>query len=340
MPVSYGSVLTEHHHVRNHAGIFDVSHMGEVFVSGPDALNFLQYLTINDVAKLDVGKGQYTAMLNFEGGFVDDLILYRLKSDAYLACVNASNIDKDYSWMVSQKAHFNVTIKNDSPSWSQIALQGPKSFEVLQRVGLKTTDNLAYMQVVETSFQSSPIIVARTGYTGELGVEIYLKNELANSLWNALLEVSADVKPIGLGARDTLRLEAGYLLYGNDMNDKVSPLSAGIGWATKLDKASFIGKEALVKQKSSAHQPWKLFAFKMIDEGIPRGQMKAYRINQDSTILGEVTSGSVLPTVGGAGGLVSLDSSFKEGDEFKVDIRGSLKRAIVSKRPLYSAKIK
>ena len=340
MPVSYGSVLTEHHHVRNHAGIFDVSHMGEIFVSGPDSLDFLQYLTINDVAKLEVGKGQYTALLNLNGGFVDDLILYRLKSDTYLACVNASNIIKDFEWMLSQKSNFDVTIKNESPLWSQIALQGPKTFDVLGKLGLKEAEKLSYMQVVETTFKSNPVLIARTGYTGELGVEIYLKNDSASFIWNVLLEISSDVKPIGLGARDTLRLEAGYLLYGNDMNEKVTPLSAGIGWATKLEKENFLGKEVLVKQKSNSVQPWKIFAFKMIDDGIPRGQMKAYRINQDSTIIGEVTSGSVLPTVGGAGGLVSLDSSFKEGDEFKVDIRGSMKRAIVTKRPLYLAKIK
>jgi aminomethyltransferase len=336
MPVSYESVLTEHKWVRESCGIFDVSHMGEVRASGPDVLKFLQYVTINDASKLQIGQGQYSALLNDQGGMIDDLIMYRLGDKEYFICVNASNADKDFAWLKEQSKKFNVTVHNESPQWSQIAVQGPKSRAVLENALGCNLDHIAYTCIDQKKYLNQTIYVARTGYTGEWGYEVYLPNEIASTLWKSLLSNQA-VKPIGLGARDTLRLEACYLLYGNDMNDAVSPLEAGIAWATKIDKGDFIGRTKLLEQKESGLKR-KMIAFKMQEEGIPRHGMKV--ASTDDSVLGEVTSGSVLPTVGGAGGMALVASSVKEGDTFYIDIRGTKKLARAEKRPLYIAKVK
>lgn len=338
MPVSYEGVLAEHKTVREVCGIFDVSHMGEVRVKGPEAAKFLQYITINDIQKLQDGCGQYSAILNEQGGMIDDLIIYRLAADDYFVCVNASNTDKDFQWIQSKAKGFKVDVTNESELWAQIAVQGPKSKDVLAPFFGETLHTLPYTNIAKASVFGSPVLLARTGYTGEWGYEVYVPTAIARKFWAALLEqnTKTGVKPIGLGARDTLRLEACYLLYGNDMNDAVSPLEAGIAWATKLDKGDFIGRQALINQKESGLKR-KMVAFKMTEDGIPRHGMK---IDAGNGRVGEVTSGSVLPTIGGAGGMALVDASLKEGDTFGVDIRGTLKKAVVVKRPIYAAKVK
>ena len=342
MPVSYESVLTEHKTVREGCGIFDVSHMGEIHVKGPEAQNFLQWVTINDIRRLKNGGGQYTAILNDRGGMIDDLIIYRLADDEFFICMNASNRDKDFAWIKDKSASFKVTVENESDVWAQIAVQGPNSTEALTALlssgDAMTLRALAYTNIMKAPIAGKPSLIARTGYTGEHGYEIYLPASAAKHAWMSLLEqaTKCGVRPIGLGARDTLRLEACYLLYGNDMNDDVTPLEAGISWATKIDKGDFIGREALIAQKTRglARQ---MVAFKMLDDGIPRHGMKIY---QGDILAGEVTSGSVLPTVGGAGGLALVSSTLREGDEFLVDIRGMKKRARIVRKPLYAARTK
>lgn len=343
MPVFYSSVLSEHKTVREAVGLFDVSHMGEIRVKGSGALAFLQYLTINDVSKLNDGKGQYSAFCNEHGGMIDDLILYRLTSQDYFLCVNASNTSKDFAWVAKQAANFkNLSVQNESNAWSQIAVQGPLSPEALKRVFPKTDhaviETLAYMQIIPLSFKGKSLLLARTGYTGEKGYELYLPNAIAAPLWQKLLSSCQDlgIQPIGLGARDTLRLEACYLLYGNDMDENVSPLEADIGWATKLGKGDFIGKAKLVEQKEQGSLR-KLYAFKMLDNGIPRHGMSVLHHGEST---GAVTSGSVLPTVGGAGGMALLSSNLDQGSEIEIDIRGKVKRAIITERPLYLARVK
>ena len=342
MPVSYESVLAEHKTVREACGIFDVSHMGEVRVKGPDAEKFLQGITINDITRLKDGAGQYTAILNEDGGMIDDLILYRLTQDEFFICVNASNRDKDFQWISSRSKNFKVTVTNESDDFAQIAVQGPNSSAVVSSVlpegDRAKFDALAYTHIMSCTVFGKPALLARTGYTGEHGYEIYIPAALAERVWMAFLELSAShgVKPIGLGARDTLRLEACYLLYGNDMNDSVSPLEAGISWATKIDKGDFVGRAKLVDQKSSGLKR-QIYAFKMTDEGIPRHGMSVFAGNEPA---GEVTSGSVLPTVGGAGGMALLRAGLAVGDVIEVDIRGAKRRAVIMKKPLYAAKTK
>lgn len=344
MPVSYSSVLQEHKAVREQCGLFDVSHMGEVFVSGKNAATFLQKLTINDIDRLTPGSGQYTAILNEQGGMIDDLIIYRLEPDAFLICVNAGNKDKDFDWIRSQAGKAEgVLVEDKSDAYSQIAVQGPTSPDVMKAVipatELSGFQDLDYMQIRKITAFGSDMYVARTGYTGEWGYEIYLPNKAAVAVWDALLTTSeaTGVCPIGLGARDTLRLEACYLLYGNDMNDSVTPLEAGIDWATRLDAADFIGKKSLIAQKA-AGVTRKNFAFRMEADGIPRHDMQVYSGDQ---LVGVVTSGSVLPTVGGAGGMALLDPrKVKVDDIIEIDVRGKRKLARVTRKPLYKAKVR
>lgn len=342
MPVSYESVLAEHASVRERCGIFDVSHMGEVRVRGRDAARYMQYLTINDASKLGDGQGQYSAILNDRGGFVDDLIVYRLTADDFLVCVNASNTDKDFSWFAGHTNGFQVAVVNESSQWSQLAIQGPQSFAavayILTDVDRQRVAELPYMGIAKIKIFDKHAFVARTGYTGEKGYEIYLPNEIAAQTWRALLNTASttNIKPIGLGARDTLRLEAGYLLYGNDMNDDVTPLEAGIGWATRFDCGDFHGKAILEKQKATGLTR-KLFAFKMEDNAIPRHEMAVF---QNTEHVGVVTSGSVLPTVGGSGGMALLSAKLKEGDAVEIDVRGKRKKARLVKRPHYAARVK
>lgn len=344
MPVSYEGVLAEHQAVRSACGIFDVSHMGEVRVSGPDAEKFLLYLCMNDVSKLTSGTGQYSGLLNENGGMVDDIILYKLAEAEFFICVNASNIEKDFAWIERHAKNFNVTVKNESEQWSQLAVQGPNALAAIAHLfntgdTFRAISDLPYMGIRRVELYSHAVVVARTGYTGEMGFEIYLPHDIVGKTWDKLLESSpkTGIKPIGLGARDTLRLEACYLLYGNDMNDGVTPIEAGVGWAVKTDRAgAFLGKEVVAQQKTSKNHR-KMFAFKMQEQAIPRHGMAIF---SGSTDVGQVTSGSVLPTVGGAGGMALLSGNFKVGDTVEIDVRGKRKLAQLVTRPLYSARVK
>jgi aminomethyltransferase len=344
MPVSYTSVLGEHKAVREKAGLFDVSHMGEVFVRGTGAADFIQNVTINDVNRLKDGSGQYSAILMPNGGMIDDLIIYRLTASEFLICVNASNITKDYLWLQEQaKGRANVTVTNESDKYGQLAVQGPNATHAVDAL-LTGADKaklaaMNYMDIMKVSFFGEPAYLARTGYTGELGYEMYVPAKVVARCWTALLETAnkTGIEPIGLGARDTLRLEACYLLYGNDMNETVSPLEAGIGWATRLEKPDFVGKAALVSQKAAGLKRSSM-AFVMDGDGIPRHDMQVFKGNE---LVGKVTSGSVLPTVGGAGGMALLDPrAVKIGDTIEIDVRGKRKLAKVVKKPLYQARVK
>ncbi len=342
MPAFYESPMAEHRAVREDVGIFDVSHMGEIFVSGRDSLAYLQHVLINDVSKLIIGQGHYTALLNEKGGFVDDLLCYRIGEESYLLCVNANNADKDFAWMQAHvpAALSQVTLDNQSVAWSQLAIQGPKSPAVMTDLFPDRPDLLLlpYAGIAAATYKGTAVYVARTGYTGERGYELYLPNGVAVALWEQALATSptTNIRPIGLGARDTLRLEACFLLYGNDMDDGVTPLEAGVQWAVKLDKGDFIGRAALLQQKECGI-PRQLYAFRMEEAGIPRSHMSVMRQGES---IGQVTSGSHLPTLGFGGGLALLQSDVQVGDAIEVDVRGTLKAARIVKKPFYQAKTK
>lgn len=341
MPVSYEGVLAEHHTVRTQCGLFDVSHMGEIRVTGADAENFLQYLTINDINRLAPGLSQYSALLNFEGGMIDDIIIYRIEESDFMICVNASNIEKDFAWIQKIATDFDVSVINQSSQWSQLAVQGPTSMQVLKEILSKDDaqilDKTKFTQFFDTEIFGEPSFVARTGYTGEKGYELYVPNKITTELWQRLLSTSArtGIKPIGLGARDTLRLEACYLLYGNDMNEQVSPLEAGIEWVIRWDCGEFVGKDALEKQNIVGLEKT-MMAIVMEDQGIPRHDMEIFASNKS---VGRITSGSVFPTVGGAGGLALINpNKVTLGDKVEVDVRGKRRLAKVVKKPFYAAK--
>lgn len=342
MPISYEGVIAEHHTVRQKCGLFDVSHMGEIFVEGPEAEKFLQWMTVNDLSRLGDGQGQYSALLNNHGGMVDDLILYRLRSDRFLLCVNASNTEKDFRWIKEHAARFKVNVTDESARWSQIAVQGPQSLATLTAL-FSPTDAarlaaLAYMDIASFPMFGADVMVARTGYTGEQGFELYMPNAVAPKIWRELLAQGpkTGVKPIGLGARDTLRLEACYLLYGNDMDDHVTPLEAGIAWAVRLEK-DFLAKDRLKEEKEKGSKK-KMVAFLLEDKGIARHGMDVYRGEQK---IGTVTSAGFLPTLDKSGGMALVDTSaVKLDDTVEVDIRGKRKLAKIVKRPLYSARVK
>jgi aminomethyltransferase len=343
MPFSYTSVVKEHQNIRSHVGLFDVSHMGEVFVSGASAEAFLNHLTLNQVSALKGGQGQYTALCNHDGGMIDDLLLYKIRDHFYLLCINASRVEADVAWIKARAQEMqDLTISHESNAWSQIAIQGPLTHKVLEAAATQVPafgKILNYNEITAAQICGYDAYVARTGYTGELGYEIYIKNEGASRLWDILMECGApfSISPVGLGARDTLRLEACYPLYGNEMNDSVSPLEADLGWIVKWQKPDFIGKRALEAQKASGLQR-KLFAFRMIDPSIPRHDMIVCDTHEKP--IGMVTSGCSFPHVGGSGGMALLNSSAKIGDQILVDIRGKFKLAEIVKKPFYVAKTK
>jgi len=336
MPVQYKGIKTEHNAVRNHAGLFDVSHMGEFLVCGPEAETLLQYLTVNDVTKLHPGKAQYTVMCYENGGIVDDLIIYMIEKEHYMMVVNAANIEKDWNW-VNKNNRPGAQLVNVSGKTALLALQGPDSLNILQ--------NLTETDVAEIGFYSfetgvvageEDVIISATGYTGEKGFELYIDTETSNAgaVWNAILEAGRDsgLEPAGLGARDTLRLEMGFALYGNDITADTTPLEARLGWLTKLDKDDFIGKKALAGQKEKGLDR-KLVGFIMEEEKqVPR---KDYEIcNSRGVVTGFVTSGSQSVTLGkGIGmGYVDLENSSEENQIF-ISIRNKLKPAAVKKPP-------
>ncbi|OEK03620.1 glycine cleavage system protein T [Roseivirga sp. 4D4] len=334
MPVRYSSDIEEHNTVRNGIGVFDVSHMGEFVLSGPDALDLIQRVTSNDASKLVDGQAQYSYFPNETGGVVDDLLVYRFNAEKYMLVVNASNIDKDWAW-VSKYNTKGVGMKNVSDSHSLFAVQGPKAVEALQKLTSVNLSEIKYYNFVVGPFAGvEHVIISATGYTGAGGFEIYLHNDHAESVWKQIFEAGEefDIKPIGLGARDTLRMEMGYCLYGNDITDETSPLEAGLGWVTKFTK-EFTNSAALQKQKEEGISN-KLVAFKMIDKGIPRSHYEL--LDNEENKIGEVTSGTMSPSLGyGIGlGYVTKESS-KIGTEILVAVRKRRLKAEIVKLPFY-----
>ncbi|MGK0407209.1 MAG: aminomethyltransferase [Roseivirga sp.] len=336
MPVQYEGLNVEHQHVRSAVGVFDVSHMGEFFVEGPQALDFLQKVSSNDVSKLTPGKIQYSCLPNDKGGIVDDLLIYCLSENAYMLVVNASNIDKDYNWLVSHLPK-GLSIDNQSSSWSLFAVQGPKAAGALQSLTDLDLAAMKYYTFDKGTFAGCDnVIVSATGYTGAGGFEIYVPNEHALSVWEEIFKAGADldIKPIGLGARDTLRLEMGFCLYGNDIDDTTSPLEAGLGWITKFSK-DFINSEALKAQKEAGLSR-RLTGFIMEDRGIPRHDYAV--LNEEGENIGVVTSGTQAPSLGKAIGMAYLQKAYlAEGTEIFIQVRNKQLRAKVAKAPFYKA---
>lgn len=334
LPVRYADGIKEEHlSVRNSAGIFDVSHMGEIEISGKNSKAFLQRLLTNDIEKLKIGKAQYTIMCYPNGGTVDDLVVYRLAEQRFLAVVNAANIQKDWDWMVQNNKE-GAELQNFSNEISQLAVQGPKTIEYLQnKVDIDLTELPFFGFKENVSLLGYNVMLSKSGYTGEDGFEIYLKNEDAVAVWEKL--ISNGIKPIGLGARDTLRLEAVLALYGQDLSASISPLEAGLFFAVKLDKDSdFIGKKALIKQKQEGLKR-KLVGIEMIDRGIARHGYPVYDINGEIEI-GIVTSGGPSPSLNKNIALALIDSEYaKEAEELLIGIRAKKLKAKVVSTPFY-----
>jgi aminomethyltransferase len=333
MPVRYSSDLDEHMAVRNSVGVFDVSHMGEFTIKGPNALDLIQRVTTNDASKLIDGQAQYSCLPNETGGIVDDLIVYKIRDNDYMLVVNASNIDKDWNW-ISKFNSKGAEMKNISDDICLFAVQGPKAAGIVQSLTKTDLSKVPYYHFAIGTFAGSDnVVISNTGYTGAGGFEIYCNKSVAEKVWNAIFEAgkSADIKPIGLGARDTLRLEKGFCLYGNDIDDTTSPLEAGLGWITKFTK-NFTNSEALKKQKEEGVKR-KLVGFKMIDKGIPRHD---YQIKDETgNVIGKVTSGTISPVLGvGIGlGYVGVENS-RIGSHIAIDVRGKALKAEVQKLPL------
>ncbi|MFM7638010.1 MAG: glycine cleavage system aminomethyltransferase GcvT [Crocinitomicaceae bacterium] len=334
MPVQYEGVNAEHDSVRNGVGVFDVSHMGEFLLSGPNALALIQKVTTNDASVLFDGKAQYSCMPNGKGGIVDDLIIYRISSEEYFLVVNASNIENDWNW-ISSHNDLGVEMKNLSDDYSLLAIQGPKAAEAMQSL-----TNISLSEMVYYTFQYGKfagienVMISATGYTGSGGFEIYVKNQDVELLWDRVFEAGKDwgIKPIGLAARDTLRLEMGFCLYGNDIDDTTSPLEAGLGWITKFTK-EFVDSTSLQQQKEAGVSR-KLVAFEMVDRGIPRHDYQI--LDKDGTVIGKVTSGTMSPSMKlGIGlGYVTVEHS-KLDSEIYIEIRDKGVKAKVVKLPFY-----
>lgn len=335
LPVQYpAGVKEEHLNVRRAAGLFDVSHMGELEIQGPQALEFIQYIATNDASKLADGQAQYSGLLYPQGTFVDDILIHRFASDHYFLCVNAANTEKDFNWISESAAKFDVEAKNVSADYSQIALQGPKAVEILQPLCDLDLSKIQYYWFAKGHVDGVPAIVARTGYTGEDGFELYLAPTEAERIWNRLLEAGkpAGLAPCGLAARNTLRLEAKMALYGNDIDDQTTPYEADLAWIVKLAKGDFIGREALVQQKEKGITR-KLVGFEVLDKGIARDH---YPVLIDGKEVGVVTSGSPGPFVKKNIGLALLPiDKTSIGTNFEIDVRGRRLAAQVAPTPFY-----
>lgn len=332
MPVRYSSDMEEHHTVRTNVGVFDVSHMGEFSIKGPKSLDLIQKVSANDASVLYDGKVQYSYLPNSDGGVVDDLLVYRIAEDEYMLVVNASNIEKDWNWIQAHNSE-GAEMINLSDDLCLFAVQGPNATATLQKL---TDADLAAMEYY--TFQIGKmagiqdVVISATGYTGSGGFEIYVRKENAEAMWNAIFEAGKEfeIKPVGLGARDTLRLEKGFCLYGNDVDDSTSPLEAGLGWVTKFSK-NFINSENLKKQKESGLHK-KLIGFEMVDRGIPRGHYELY--DADGNKLGDVTSGTQSPTLQKGVGLGYVPIAFSKPEtEIFVKVRDRLLKAKVVKLP-------
>jgi aminomethyltransferase len=334
MPIQYKGVSIEHQTVRDAVGVFDVSHMGEFLVEGENALELLQRVTSNDVSKLNVGAAQYSCFPNQKGGIVDDLIVYRIKETTYMLVVNAANIEKDWNWLSIQNS-MNVPIRNISDGYSLLAIQGPKAIEAVQSLSSIDLSEIDYYTFKIADFAGiEHVIISATGYTGSGGFEIYCKNSEVGQIWERVFEAGASfgIQPIGLAARDTLRLEMGYCLYGNDIDDTTSPLEAGLGWITKFSK-SFTNSEALTIEKENGSSK-KLIGFELLDRGVPR---QGYDIcNVAGETIGNVTSGTMGPSVKKGIGMGYVPSAMsKTGTEICIKVRKKLLKAKIVKTPFY-----
>lgn len=337
MPVEFSGIKDEHLTVRNGVGVFDVSHMGEFWVKGPQAANLVQKLTTNDISKLKIGQAQYTCFPNGKGGIVDDLLVYYFEEDKYMLVVNAANIEKDWNWVVANN-DVGATLENASDQICQLAIQGPKALDVLQKLTKANLKSIPYYTFVVNEFAGvEEVIISATGYTGSGGFELYFYNEHAEKIYKAIFEAGeeSDIKPIGLGARDTLRLEMGFCLYGNDIDDTTSPIEAGLGWITKFnDENPFIDKDLLSVQKNEGVER-KLRGFEMIDRGIPR---HGYELtDKNGNVIGEVTSGTQSPLLNKGIGMGYIAKEYTAfGTEVFVKVRNKLLRAKVVKVPFVS----
>jgi aminomethyltransferase len=338
MPVQYtAGVIAEHMATRERSGLFDVSHMGEIWVDGADAIPFINRITTNDVTKLVDGQAHYSALTNENGGVVDDLLVYRFGPEKLLLVVNAGTTDKDWEWITSQKAGENVSLRNASADYCQIAVQGPDATGILQKLTRTNLGEIKYYHFTTGQVDGVDSIISRTGYTGEDGFEVYAAADKAGQLWNKILETGnygsdGGILPAGLAARNTLRLESGMSLYGHELSDEITPLEAGLGWITKLQKGEFTGSESLAKQKEEGLKR-KLVGFEMVDKGIARDDFDVYIGDRK---VGYVTSGSPAPYLKKNIGLAFLPVEFANiGQEIKIDVRGKHLAAVVIPTPFY-----
>ena len=334
MPILYEGVNAEHETVRNAVGVFDVSHMGEFLLTGPNALALIQKVSSNDASVLTIGKAQYSCLPNNDGGIVDDLIIYKIKEEQYLLVVNASNIDKDWDW-ISSHNDLGVEMRNLSDDYSLLAIQGPKAVEAMQPLSSIDLSAIPYYHFEVADFAGfEHVIISATGYTGSGGFEIYCKNSEVETIWNKVFEAGKTfgIKPIGLAARDTLRLEMGFCLYGNDINDTTSPLEAGLGWITKFTK-DFVNSENLKKQKEAGVKR-KLVAFEMMERSVPRHDYEI--VDKDGTVIGIVTSGTMSPSMNIGIGLGYVTTAYAAIDShIFIRIRKNDVPAKVVKLPFY-----
>ena len=335
MPVQYEGVTAEHLTVRESVGVFDVSHMGEFLVEGENALALIQKVTSNDASKLEIGDAQYSCLPNENNGIVDDLICYKMKENQYLLVVNASNIEKDWNWISKYNEVFGANLKDVSDAYSLLAIQGPKAVEAMQSLSSLDLADISFYKFKIGDFSGiENVIISATGYTGSGGFEIYCKNEDAVQIWNKVFEAGADygIKPIGLAARDTLRLEMGYCLYGNDIDDTTSPIEAGLGWITKFTK-DFVNNEALAKQKEQKPDR-KLVAFELDERGIPRHGYDI--VDENGTVIGNVTSGTMSPCLQKGIGMGYVPRIMaKSGTQIYIQVRKKAIPATVVKLPFY-----
>lgn len=338
MPIQYGGVVEEYRAVREAVGLFDVSHMGRVTAEGREAEAFLQRVTTNNVTTLAVGDAQYSMVCNPAGGIKDDIFVYRLGATRFLVCVNASNRDKIVSWLFQKAPQGDIRLSDESDEMAQIALQGPHSQEILRVVCPAAADTLLKpRRCVETDVLGARGVVSRTGYTGEVGYELYIPSNKAAAVWDGLMKAgdTAGIKACGLGSRDLLRLEVGYLLYGNDMDEQTTPLEAGAAFAVDFTKGEFIGSQVLLEQKENGPTR-KLVAFELQQKGVPRHEMK---IISDGQAIGVVTSGNLSPRLQKGIGLGYVPAKFSApGAQFQIDIRGRMHPAVVVKLPFYKRK--
>lgn len=334
MPIQYSGVVDEYQTVRTAAGLFDVSHMGRLTVEGRDAVAFLQQVTTTNPDPLAVGAAQYSMVCNPSGGIKDDIFIYRLAQTRFLVCVNASNREKIFSWFCAKAPQGDVRLEDESSNLAQIALQGPQSPQILRAVCPDAAERLKPRQCLETSILGAQGVVSRTGYTGEVGYELYLLSSSAQAAWAALMQAGkkSGIKPCGLGSRDLLRLEVGYLLYGNDMDEQTTPLEASAAFAVDFTKGEFIGSRVLREQKEKGPTK-RLVGFELIEKGVPRHGMKVLAAEKE---IGVVTSGNLSPRLQKGIGLASVTASFSEpGARFQIDIRGRLQDAVCVKLPFY-----